>query len=113
MHECMMPTCARKADRRFAICTACYKMLPEELRMAISRAHIDGMKPDTMTLGMQHAIAAAQAWVLATFGGIEGKHDPGRWDRLVRDVRIRDEARAARRATEPAKNTPSHLRLVP
>lgn len=108
MHECMMPMCSKRADEQWAICGACWRQLPDNLRLAITRA-FSPMAQD-VTIGLQRALGEAQAWMVATFGGQAKEHDPGRWERLVNYVRARDASRAARRATEPADNTPSHLR---
>ncbi len=72
----------------------CWRALPEDLRYGITRAYVRGT--EEMTAGLGKALAAAHSWMLATFGGQDKPHDPGRWERLVRYVRERD----VRRLTE-------------
>lgn len=63
-------------------------MLPGHLRAAIAR-------------GDAHADRDAAAWVRVTFDpSSRERWDPGKWDRLVRFVRDRDEARARRRTAQ-------------
>lgn len=117
-HNCFMPRCDRPADPAFAVCGACYRVLPEDKRFAITRAFIRDMTVETMTAGMRYVINEASAWMTATFGDEpREKHDPGRWERLVRYVREKDEARRVRQGKEtkleeldPKK--PPMLRLV-
>lgn len=97
----MMPECKRVRPAEFAICTACWKVLPTEHRNAISRA-FRGMSHDRISGGMRLAIAAARAWLLEHFADAGKTPDPTRWERLVRWVREKDEARrAARSSGEP------------
>lgn len=103
MQECLMPRCSRKVDDVWALCRECWTTLPEDLRYGITRAYMRGM--EEMTVGLSKALTAAHSWVLATFGAEHKAHDPGLWERVVRLVRTRDEARAARRTATPATPT--------
>lgn len=120
-----MPHCSRKVDDEWPLCRTCWSTLPEDLRYAVTRAYSRGM--EVMTTGLSKAIAAAHAWILETFGGDANKHDPGRWERLVRWVSSRDEERkleraAAAKTAKPATESDPegkpvkpwrHLKLVP
>lgn len=123
-HPCFMPTCERIAHSQWAVCGSCYRVLPVAMRTAISRAFTPAMTRDDMSPGMRRAINESHAWILETFGEPDReKYDPGKWERLKRYVRDRDEARAARRAAAAAESKPDgeksalerapHLRLVP
>lgn len=114
-HECFMPTCERKRDPRWAICGQCFRMLPENLRYAITRAYSSSMEStEDASPGLLRALNDARVWIIATFGEVvREKYDPGKWERLVRYVRARDEARRERLAAKPAKPKIPHLRLVP
>jgi hypothetical protein len=116
--QCFMPRCERARDGRQAICGECYRALPNDLKQALTRAfHPTDMTLETMTGGFRYALNEASAWMLATFGEVQReKYDPGKWERLCRYVRDRDEARRVR--NEAAKPEPDpvpvpHLRLVP
>jgi hypothetical protein len=114
-HQCFMPRCEQDRDPKWALCGQCFRVLPDDLRYAITRAFSPSMTPETVSPGLQRAINDAQAWVIETFGETpREKYDPGRWERLVRYVRARDEARRARLTAEPPMPEPiRHLRLVP
>ncbi len=89
---CLMPSCVRLR------CAACHQLLPARHRDQIARAHIRGMTQETSTAGMRIAITAARAWILQAFGADPRDKEPGRWARLVRWVRAKDEARRSARA---------------
>lgn len=98
-HPCFMPRCERMASADWALCGTCWRTLPKTLRDQIARAYVRGMTVETMTPGMFKVIGHARAWIFQAFGDIRPeKYDPGRWDRLKRYVREKDEARAAARA---------------
>jgi len=123
--QCFMPTCDRKRDRRWAICGTCFKVLPTDLRMAVSRAFTPGITNDDPTPGLRYAINNAQSWLIAKLGAEGGpqrsSYTPEKWERLKETVRARDAARAERRrATENEERAaagkaprPAHLKLVP
>lgn len=110
----MIGGCARRVDDAWALCAEHYAMLPRDLTAEIGRAYVPGMTLERATPGLYRALARAHDWVLKTFGASAKEPDPGRWERLVRVVRARDEARRAARATpEEAPKVPfRHLRLV-
>ena len=85
--ECSWPGCAKKVDAWRWGCGPHWRILPIDIRERID-------------LKMQDALYDAQAWILAAFGGeIKEKWDPGKWERLVRFVRDRDESRKRGRGT--------------
>lgn len=89
MKECSWPGCAKKVDDWRWGCGPHWRILPADIRERID-------------LKMQGALHDAQAWIREAFGGeIKERWDPGKWDRLVRIVRGRDEARARRRGIGP------------
>lgn len=124
-----MPRCTLPTDDQWAICATCHRMLPDNLRNAITRTFAPGLALETgitletATPGLQRAIAAAHSWLVATFADSPGRSadDPGRWERLVRSVRSRDDARRARAGAKPESTEEDskpprpfrHLRLVP
>lgn len=123
--QCFMPTCDRKRDRKWAICTTCFQVLPTDLRMAISRAFSPGITNDDPTPGLRYAVNNAQAWIVARLG-VEGgaqrsSYTPEKWERLKETVRTRDAARAQRkldieneaRVAAGKAPRPAHLKLVP
>ena len=61
------------------------------------------------TPAFRKAVAMLHAWVQATFAAdVRDNRDPGKWERLVRFVRQRDEARRARhQAVEPDPAPPA------
>lgn len=99
------------------MCETHWPMLPDEMRRQLQA----WFSIDRDGAGYRNVVQRAQAWVLKTFGSEDReRRDPGKWHRLVRWVRERDESRARRRAApapEPATPMPKqtvggHLRLV-
>lgn len=112
-HECMIDGCARRVEDAWAVCSEHYRLVPKQLANNLSRAYTPGMTLQSASSGLYLALGAANTWLRETFGGSDRKpHDPGRWDRLCRYVRARDEARARLREVTGAP-PPPHLRLVP
>lgn len=106
-HTCFMPSCERVASSTWPLCGSCTRVLPIKYKDRIARAYAPGMTWESASGGMRKEIAAAYSWVLEAFGNPAEKHDPKRWERLVRWVREKDAARAAARATgEPIKKVP-------
>lgn len=91
---CFWPECKEPAP---CACLEHWSKLPTDIKNDLTRA-FDGMRgSETITPGFANAIARARAWVVRTFSGEEERRDPGKWERLRRFVRGRDEARARRR----------------
>lgn len=85
--ECSWPGCAKKVPAERWGCGEHFRILPDEIRMAIMD-------------GAPHAASDAEQWIRATFGGeIKGRWDPGKWERLCTFVRDRDRLRKLRQAT--------------
>lgn len=98
-HPCFMPSCDRIAAAEWAVCGACWRVLPRSMRASIARSYVVGMTLENRTPGMLIALSAARSWVLEAFGNVtRDKHDPSRWERLKRYVREKDAARIAARA---------------
>lgn len=92
-------------------------MLPDEMRKQLQA----WFSIDREGSGYRNVVHRMQAWVLKTFGAQDReRRDPGKWERLKRFVRDRDERRARRGLVpepEPEKPMPKqtvggHLRLV-
>jgi hypothetical protein len=88
---CHWPSCKIKVSSGFWACKAHWTALPERLRYQIRATYAgDDTEPS-------HAYAAAvqdvEAWIAKEFGARADRNDPGRWERLVRTVRERDERR--------------------
>lgn len=105
-HRCHWPGCKREVPPRLWGCSEHWAALPTELRAKIWGAYVEGQEI-TKTPSPEYLRVAAEVdhWIRSTFSGLPDKHDPGRWARLVRFVRTRDEARRARaqakETTEP------------
>lgn len=88
---CIWPGCEVSAP---CVCSAHWKQLPGEIREALGRS----FSLFEQSRGYVSAVERARSWIRRTFAGREERIDLGRWERLVRFVRDRDEARRARRA---------------
>ena len=97
--SCRWPDCTVGTASHHIVCDTHWKALPGFLRARIYQ---------TGTFVDEHELLAVDiaAWVRAEFSGVDDRHDRGRWARLVRWVRERDAARAARRLAE-ASQTPA------
>lgn len=108
MHRCWINGCQVMIEHpRHAVCAEHYRILPRPITEAISRGYADGMTMETASHGFRRAIVEAHGWLHSTFAGQDRHpHDPGAWERLVRTIRAKDEARRAFRAAAPADATP-------
>jgi hypothetical protein len=89
---CLWPGCETPAP---CCCDVHWKLLPDDVRIDLGRSF------DMFGESRAHlnAIARAQAWIKATFEAQEDRgRDPGKWERLRRWVRERDDRRARRAA---------------
>ena len=85
--ECSWPGCAKKVEAWRWGCGPHWHVLPTSIR-------------DRIEGGMPNALHEAQAWIRQAFSAeIKEKWDPGKWARLVRFVRERDELRKRGRGT--------------
>lgn len=76
-------------------CAEHWKLLPGYLRARIySLERVSPSADDYLRVA-----AEVRAWIAKEFAGTADRDDPGRWERLKRYVRARDEARRERRAT--------------
>ncbi len=93
--SCVWPECHDDVPPGRYACGPHWKALPGHLKARLWQLeHVQS----TTELGVvTHEV---HAWVRAEFQGIAERHDPGRWERLVRGVRERDAARKARRELE-------------
>lgn len=113
MHRCLFRGCAKNIPAEYAMCGQHWGLLPDEHKRRIRGAYSPGQSVATASGAWFLAIAKAEAWITETFGGQAKEPDRGRWERLVRVVRARDEARAAARAARGDGSPRSHLTLVP
>lgn len=92
---CVIQGCTRKVDRRWFLCGEHYRILPEDLRAALSRAYNPHLELGDQAGGFFTALARVQGWVRETFG-VEDKRPRQSWAQLVAWVRERDAARGQR-----------------
>ncbi len=92
-HTCLWPACETDVPPPRMVCRAHWKLLPGHLR-----ARLWEVEQSPMTLAIQGVAQQIQAWIAAEFNATPDRHDRGRWERLVRWVRERDEARKLSRA---------------
>lgn len=102
-HRCHWPGCKREVPPKLWGCGEHWWALPADLRARIWSTYREGQEiTKTPSVDYLYVVAEVDAWIRRTFLGDIKEHDPGRWARLVRFVRDRDAARAARLATEGA-----------
>jgi len=97
-HTCHWPRCKREVPPKLWGCREHWAALPAHLRSKIWAAYVEGQEI-TKTPSLEYLAVAeeVQAWIMKEFGADVDRHDPGRWERLVRMVRQRDAARQTRR----------------
>lgn len=89
--SCNWPGCKIKVPSGFWACKAHWAALPERLRYQIRVTYV--VDDDEPSRAYAAAVQDVQAWISKEFGATADRHDPGRWERLVRTVRERDERR--------------------
>lgn len=104
-HACHWPGCDRAVPPAMWGCSQHWFMLPARLQARIWATYVAGQEI-TKTPSRAYLTAAqeVQAWIAKEFGAQPDRHDHGRWDRLKRYVRERDEKRAIERAERAKEN---------
>lgn len=101
--NCVIQGCGRKVDRRWCLCGEHYRILPEDLRAALSRAYNPHLELGDQAPGFFTARARVQGWMAETFG-VEDKRPRQSWEQLVAWVRERDAARGQRTPPPPPRS---------
>lgn len=96
MPECVWPGCSRAIEPHQFLCGEHWKATPFDERRAMRGSWEGGVALEDQPLAFKRAYQVFEQWIRATFTGSPDKHDPGRWERLKRVVRERDEARKRR-----------------
>lgn len=120
MTTCLIAGCAQpRGHERWPICGTHVRLIPNALVDELLRTFSPSMTRADASPGFYAALAAAEGWIATEFaGGVRDTWDPGKWERLCRYVRERDERRARLRAAtdrdDPGPTSPfRHLKLVP
>ncbi len=106
---CVISGCGRKVDDQWCLCGEHYRVIPADLRDALTRAYNRHLPVEDQASGFVVALVNIQAWIVKTFGE-EQRERLQTWEQVVTEVRARDAARRARSVPPPPV---PHLRLVP
>lgn len=110
---CAISECKGEVKDGQCLCATHYKFLGGDVKAEILRAFNRYVPRHAQGYGFRVAVVRAEAWIRSVLTGVDDKPARQSWDSVVREVRERDAARAARRAAgEPSRPAP-HLRLVP
>lgn len=96
-HVCQWPNCGRKVQAGYWGCREHWYTLPQHHQRRIRGTYIAGEQPSNAYANVLYEVLA---WIRNEFGGVDDRHDPGRWERLVRWVRDRDATRAKAREVD-------------
>ncbi len=97
-HLCHWPGCRREVPPKLWGCAEHWRTLPSDLRAKIWATYVAGQEiSKTPSEDYIRAAQDVQAWIAKEFGGQVKEHDRGRWDRLRRTIRTKDEQRKAAR----------------